>query len=73
MESWKQRVNESVDFISERVKGLFGNILKSKYKEFADDLRENNIITEKEYKKIYDLPIIKEYKENKKQNNDLEL
>ena len=73
VESWKQRVNESVDFISERVKGLFGNILKSKYKEFADDLRENNIITEKEYKKIYDLPIIKEYKENKKQNNDLEL
>ena len=52
VESWKQRVNESVDFISERVKGFFENILKNKYKEVADDLRENNIITEKEYNKI---------------------
>ena len=59
VESWKQRVNEIVDFISERVKGFFGNILKSKYKDVADDLRKNNIITEKEYKKIYDLPIRK--------------
>jgi hypothetical protein len=73
VESWKRRVNEIVDFISERVKGFFGNILKSKYKDVANDLRENNIITEKEYKKIYDLPIIKDYKEDKKQNNDLEL
>lgn len=73
VESWKRRVNEFVDFISERVKGFFGNILKSKYKDVANDLRENNIITEKEYKKIYDLPIIKDYKEDKKQNNDLEL
>ena len=73
VESWKRRVNEIVDFISERVKGFFGNILKSKYKDVANDLRENNIITEKEYKKIYDLPIIKDYKEDKKKNNDLEL
>ena len=73
VESWKRRVNEIVDFISERVKGFFGNILKSKYKDVANDLRENNIITEKEYKKIYDLTIIKDYKEDKKQNNDLEL
>lgn len=72
VESWKRRVNEIVDFISERVKGLFGNILKSKYKDVANDLRENNIITEKEYKKIYDLPIIKDYKENKNKG-DFEL
>ena len=72
VESWKRRVNEIVDFISERVKGFFGNILKSKYKDVADDLRENNIITEKEYKKIYDLPIRKEYKENKNKD-DIEL
>ena len=61
VESWKQRVNEIVDFISERVKGFFGNILKNKYKDVADDLRENNIITEKEYK------------ENKKKEDDFEL
>ena len=73
VESWKQRFNEIVDFISERVKGFFGNILKNKYKDVADDLRENNIITEKEYKKIYDLPIRKEYKEDKKINDDFEL
>ena len=70
VESWKQRVNEIVDFISERVKGFFENILKNKYKEVAYDLRENNIITENEYKKIYDLPIGKDYKEN---NDDFEL
>ena len=61
VESWKQRFNEIVDFISERVKGFFGNILKNKYKDVADDLRENNIITEKEYK------------EDKKINDDFEL
>ena len=73
VESWKQRVNEILDFISERVKGFFGNILKSKYKDVADDLRENNIITENEYKKINNILIKKEYKENKNHNNDLEL
>ena len=72
VESWKRRVNEIVDFISERVKVFFGNILKSKYKDFANDLRENNIITEKEYNKIYDLPIIKDYKEDKNKG-DFEL
>ena len=34
---------------------------------------ELKIITEKEYKKIYDLPIRKEYKEDKKINDDFEL
>ena len=73
VETWKQRVvNEIADFISKRVKGFFGNILKSKYKDVANDLRENNIITENEYKKIYDLPIGKDYKENKN-NDDFEL
>lgn len=72
IESWKQRVNEILDFISERVKGFFGNILKNKYKDVADDLRENNIITEKEYKKINNIPIKKEYKENKNKD-DFEL
>lgn len=72
VESWKQRVNEILDFISERVKGFFGNILKSKYKDVADDLRENNIITEKEYKKINDIPIKKDYKVDKKKD-DFEL
>ena len=37
VESWKQRVNQIVDFISERVKGFFGSILKNKYKDVADD------------------------------------
>ena len=73
VESWKQRFNNFVDFISEKVKGFLGNILKNKYKDVTDDLKENNIITEKEYKKIYDLPIRKEYKEDKKINDDFEL
>ena len=73
VESWKQRVNEIVDFISERVKGFFGNILKSKYKDVADDLRENNILNEKEYKQIYDLPIRNEHNTSKKKENDFEL
>lgn len=65
----EKRVNEILDFISERVKGFFGNILKSKYKDVADDLRKNNIITEKEYNKINNIPIRKEYKEDKKKDN----
>ena len=72
VESWKQRVNQIVDFISERVKGFFGSILKNKYKDVADDLRESNKITEKEYNKIYDLPIRKGYKEDKNKD-DFEL
>ena len=62
IELWKWRVNEIVDFISERVNLFFENILKSKYKDLADDLMENYVITEKEYKKKYDLHIRKEYK-----------
>ena len=27
VEAWKQRVNDIVDFISERVKGFFGNMI----------------------------------------------
>lgn len=73
VESWKQRFNKIVDFISERVKGFFGNILKSKYKDVADDLKENNIITENEYNKIYDLPIRREHKEDKNKDDDIEL
>ena len=81
VESWKQRFNKIVDFISERVKGFFGNIvkgffgniLKNKYKDVEDDLRENNIITENEYNKIYDLHIRKESKENHKKDDDFEL
>lgn len=69
----KQRGNEIVAFISEIFKGFFGNILKSKYKGVANDLRENNIITEKEYKKIYNLPIRKEHKASKKKEDDFEL
>ena len=69
VESWKQRFNKIVDFISERVKGFFGNILKNKYKDVADDLRESNIITENEYNKIYDLHIRKESKEDKKKDD----
>ena len=65
VESWKQRFNEIVDFISERVKGFFGNILKSKYKDVADDLRKNNIITEKEYNKINNISIKKNIKKIK--------
>ena len=69
VESWKQRFNKIVDFISERVKGFFGNILKNKYRDVADDLRESNIITENEYNKIYDLHIRKESKEDKKKDD----
>ena len=72
VESWKQKVNQIVDFISERVKGFFGSILKNKYKDVTDNLRESNIITKKEYNKIYDLPIRKGYKEDKNKD-DFEL
>lgn len=72
VESWKQRVNQIVDFIFESVKEFFGSILKNKYKDVADNLRESNIITKKEYNKIYDLPIRKGYKEDKNKD-DFEL
>ena len=43
-------------------------MLKNKYKDIADDLRENNIINENEYNKIYDLHIRKESKESYKKD-----
>ncbi len=55
-----------------KVKRFFGSILKNKYKDVADDLREANIKTKKEYNKIYDLPIRKGYKEDKNKD-DFEL
>ena len=50
----KQRVNEIVDFISERVKGFFGNILKSKYKDVAEDLYSKKIIEEDTFEELQD-------------------
>lgn len=41
-------------------------MIKSKYKDVSDDLMENNILTENEYKRIYDITIKKENKEDKK-------
>ena len=73
VESWKQRVNEIIDFISERVKGFFGNVLKNKYKDIAGDLFENDVITKNEYNKINGISIRNEYKENKKKEDDFEL
>ena len=69
VEAWKQRINEIIDFISEKVKGFFGNMIKSKYKDVSDDLMENNILTENEYKRICDITIKKENKEDKKKDN----
>ena len=73
VESWKQRVNEIIDFISERVKGFFGNVLKNKYKDIAGDLFENDVISKNEYSKINGISIRNEYKENKKKEDDFEL
>ena len=47
-------------------------MLKNKYKDIADDLRENNIINENEYNKINNEPIKKEYK-GSKNKDDFEL
>ena len=41
-------------------------MIKSKYKNVSDDLMENNILTENEYNKVYDLPIRNEHKTSKK-------
>lgn len=40
-------------------------MLKNKYKDIADDLRENNIITENEYNKINNEPKKKNIKKVK--------
>ena len=47
-------------------------MIKSKYKDVSDDLMENNILTENEYKRIFDITIKKENKKDKKKD-DFEL
>ena len=47
---------------------------KIKLKDLNDNYKIiRTLANENEDKKIYDLPIIKDYKEDKKQNDDLEL
>lgn len=47
-------------------------MIKSKYKDVSDDLMENNILSENEYKRIFDITIKKENKKDKKKD-DFEL
>lgn len=47
---------------------LFLCLIKCKYKDVVDDLMENNILTENEYKRICDITIKKENKEEKKKD-----
>ena len=46
-------------------------MLKNKYKDIADDLRENNIINENEYNKINNEP--KKKNKESKNKDDFEL
>ena len=73
VESWKQRVNEIVDFISERVKGFFGNILKSKYKDVAEDLYSKKIIEEDTFEELQDTYEFSKNQDYERDKDDFEI
>jgi hypothetical protein len=52
IEYWKEKFEKIIDYISDKVQGLFGDKDKEKYEDIAKDLYMNDIIDKKEYNKI---------------------
>ena len=69
---WKERFDKLVNYLRNKVLGLFGNKDKDIYKEIVDDLHDNGFFTNDDYNKIHMKPIIKkvEIKEEKERDDD---
>lgn len=73
---WRLRFKKLVDYLRNKVCGLFDSKNQNIYKEIVDDLHNNDFLTNDDYNNIHMKTIIKEVKidkEQKKKDDDFEL
>ena len=76
LRQWRIRFKKLVDYLRNKVCGLFDSKNQDIYKEIVDDLHDNDFLTNDDYNKIHMKTIIKEVKidkEQKKKDDDFEL
>ena len=76
LKQWRIRFKKLVDYLRNKVCGLFDSKNQDIYKEIVDDLHDNDFLTNDDYNKIHMKTIIKEVKidkEQKKKDDDFEL
>ena len=76
LRQWRLKFKKLVDYLRNKVCGLFDNKNQDIYKEIVKDLHDNDILTNEDYNKIHMKTIIKKVKidkEQKKKDDDFEL
>ena len=76
LRQWRLRFKKLVDYLRNKVCGLFGNKNQDIYKEIVDDLHDNDILTNEDYNKIHMKLVVQEKvsaKKERKKDDDFEL
>ena len=76
LRQWRLRFKKLVDYLRNKVCGLFDNKNQDIYKEIVKDLHDNDFLTNQDYNKIYMKPIVQEKvstKKGRKKDDDFAL
>ena len=76
LRQWRLRFKKLVDYLRNKVCGLFGNKNQDIYKEIVDDLHDIDILTNEDYNKIHMKLVVQEKvsaKKERKKDDDFEL
>ena len=70
---WKERLDKLVNYLRNKVSGLFGNKDKDIYNDIVEDLRNKDFLSSNDYNKIHMKPIIKKVEIEKEQDDDFDI
>ncbi len=73
---WRLRFKKLVDYLRNKVCGLFDSKNQDVYKEIVEDMHDNDFLTNDDYNKIHMKPIVQEKtstKKERKKDDDFEL
>lgn len=75
MRQWKERFDKLVNYLRNKVLGLFGNKDKDIYNDIVDDLRNKDFLSTNDYNRIHMKPIVKkiEIEDEKEQDDDFDI
>ena len=75
LRQWKERFDKLVNYLRNKVSGLFGNKDKNIYNDIVEDLRNKDFLSTNDYNKIHMKPIMKkiEIEDEKEQDDDFDI
>ena len=75
LRQWKERFDKLVNYLRNKVSGLFGNKDKDIYNDIVDDLRNKDFLSTNDYNRIHMKPIVKkiEIEDEKEQDDDFDI